>query len=84
MDDDVPTDGFAVVTPKKGHVPMDAPKKPRGFAAISPEQRREISRKGGKAVAKSGRGHRWTKAEAREHGRKGGIASRGGRGKEPS
>jgi len=60
---------------------MNTPKK-RGFAAISPERRRAIASLGGKASHAKGTGHKWTKgAEAREMGRKGGMASRGGRGK---
>jgi general stress protein YciG len=48
-------------------------KKPRGFAAMSPEKRIEMARKGGTAASK-GNGHKFTSAEAREAGRKGGIA----------
>lgn len=53
----------------------------RGFASMSPERRREIASQGGKAVHEKGTGHQWTVEEAREAGRRGGIASRGGRGK---
>lgn len=56
--------------------------KPRGFAAMSPEKRREICSKGGKRSHELGTGHEWTKDTAREAGRKGGKASRGGRGKQ--
>ena len=35
----------------------------------------------GKAVHRKGTAHEWTRDEAREAGRKGGKASRGGRGK---
>lgn len=48
-------------------------RRPRGFAAMSPELQREIARKGGQTVSQD-----------RDHmasiGRKGGEASRGGRG----
>ncbi len=54
-------------------------KKPRGFAKMSKEERREISAKGGRAAHARGTGHEWTKEEAQEAGRKGGFASRGGR-----
>lgn len=52
----------------------------RGFAALSPEQRREMASAGGKAAQASGRGHRFTVEEARAAGQKGGavIASRPG------
>ncbi len=44
--------------------------KPRGLAACSPEKRREIARKGGKAVQVRGTAHKWTPDEASEAGRK--------------
>jgi len=53
----------------------------RGFAAMTPERQREIASKGGKRSHELGTGHQWTKDTAREAGRKGGKASRGGRGK---
>lgn len=55
----------------------------RGFAAMSPEKRREIASKGGKAAHKKGTAHQWDSAAARKAGRKGGQASRGGKGKLP-
>lgn len=51
------------------------PKRPRGFAAISPELRREISRKGGKAAHAMGTAHEFTPEEAKAAGVKGGYAS---------
>ncbi len=51
----------------------------RGFAAMSPEKRREISRKGGRAAHQKGTAHQWTSEEARVAGRKGGAISRRGR-----
>lgn len=47
--------------------------KPRGFAAMSPEEQREIARKGGKVAQQRGSAHRFTSHEARDAGRKGGI-----------
>jgi general stress protein YciG len=41
---------------------------------MSPEKRIEMARKGGKAAA-AGNGHKFTSAEARAAGRKGGIVS---------
>ncbi len=39
------------------------------------DKQREIASKGGKAAHQKGRAHEWTKDEAREAGRKGGMAS---------
>jgi general stress protein YciG len=39
------------------------------------DKQREIASKGGKAAHQKGRAHEWTKEEAREAGRKGGMAS---------
>jgi uncharacterized protein len=49
--------------------------KPRGFAALSPEKRHEISSKGGKAAHAAGTAHEYTSEEARASGRLGGKAS---------
>jgi uncharacterized protein len=51
--------------------------KARGFAALDPERRRDISRKGGIAAHRKGTAHQWDQTAAREAGRKGGLASRG-------
>lgn len=45
--------------------------KPRGFAALPPDQHRAVASKGGKAVHANGNAHRFTPAEARQAGRKG-------------
>ena len=55
----------------------------RGFAAMDPEERREISRRGGTASHESGRGHEFNSQEARAAGRLGGEA-RWGRGRSRS
>ncbi len=47
-------------------------KQKRGLAAMSPEKRREISSKGGKAAHVQGTAHRWTPEEASRAGKKGG------------
>lgn len=62
-----------------------APKKRRGFAAMDPELARAIASKGGKAAHAAGTAHQFTSAEAREAGRRGGIAPhvRRGRGRAP-
>ena len=51
---------------------------------MSPDKQREIASKGGRAAHQKGTAHEWSSDEAREAGRKGGMASRGGRGKLPS
>ena len=62
---------------------MDARKRTerRGFASMSREKQREIASKGGRAAHEKGTAHEWTADEARTAGRKGGQASRGGRGR---
>ena len=47
----------------------------KGFASMSPERQRQIASQGGKAAHAKGTGHEWTAEEAREAGRKGGLAS---------
>jgi general stress protein YciG len=51
------------------------PKKPRGFAAMDPKLVSQIASKGGKSAHMAGTAHEFTSDEAREAGRKGGIAS---------
>jgi general stress protein YciG len=43
----------------------------QGFALMSPEKKREVSIKGGRASAQ-GKGHKWTREEAQCAGRKSG------------
>ena len=50
-------------------------KKPRGFAALSPERRRAIARLGGVRAQEKGTAHKWTPAEAKAAGGKGGAAT---------
>ena len=50
-------------------------KEDRGFASMDPTKQREIASKGGKAAHQKGTAHEWTSEEARDAGRKGGIAS---------
>jgi uncharacterized protein len=51
----------------------------KGFSSLSPERVREIAVQGGKAAHKTRKGkhraHEWTAEEAREAGRKGGLAA---------
>jgi len=46
----------------------------RGFASMDREKQREIASKGGKAAHAKGTAHEFTPEEAREAGRKGGLA----------
>ncbi len=62
----------------------EKPKARRGFASMSPEKQREIASKGGRAAHAKGTAHEWSSNEARDAGRKGGMVSRGGRGKLPA
>jgi general stress protein YciG len=50
-------------------------KEDRGFASMDRGKQREIASKGGKAAHQKGTAHEWTSEEARNAGRKGGIAS---------
>jgi general stress protein YciG len=50
-------------------------KEDRGFASMDRAKQREIASKGGKAAHLKGTAHEWTSEEARDAGRKGGIAS---------
>jgi len=50
-------------------------KENRGFASMDRTKQREIASKGGKAAHVKGTAHEWSSQEAREAGRKGGMAS---------
>jgi uncharacterized protein len=54
-------------------------KKKRGFACMTAEQQKAISSKGGKIAHERKTAHRWTSEEAREAGRRGGIAAHANR-----
>lgn len=49
--------------------------KDRGFGSLNPARMKEIASLGGVAAHKAGTAHTWDEEEAREAGRKGGIAS---------
>lgn len=75
-----PATAAEVEPTNEGASPAEA-KKRRGFAAMDPARVRAIARKGGVAAHERGTAHRFTATEAREAGRKGGLAphrSRGG------
>ena len=50
-------------------------KEDRGFASMDRLKQKEIASKGGKAAHQKGTAHEWTSDEARDAGRKGGMAS---------
>lgn len=56
----------------------------RGFAAMDPTKVREYASRGGKAAWSKGTAHKFTKENAREIGRKGGLASKAKHEKDPS
>ena len=78
MNDEIRNNNPAV--PVDGEQPVRR-KERRGFASMSPEKQREIASKGGRAAHTKGTAHEWTSEEARSAGRKGGMISRGGRGR---
>jgi general stress protein YciG len=51
-------------------------KEDRGFASMDRLKQREIVRMGGRAAPVKGTAHEWSSEEARDAGRKGGMASR--------
>jgi uncharacterized protein len=60
----------------EGGLSMPSKGQGRGFASMSPEKKREIASKGGKAAHAQGTAHKWTSEEAQAAGRKGGSISR--------
>lgn len=52
---------------------MSDTKKPRGFACLTPEQRRAIASMGGQKSHRNGTAHKFTQEEASEAGKKGGA-----------
>jgi len=57
---------------------MKPPKARRGFAAMDPEKRKAIAKKGGASVHPTQRSFAKDRKLAAEAGSKGGLASRGG------
>lgn len=74
---DTPTSD--TVTPE---VPQK-PRRPRGFAAMDRSKVSEIASKGGKAAHAAGTAHQFSSDEARNAGRKGGVAPHVRRGRGP-
>jgi hypothetical protein len=80
----MPSDRQESATSASASNPPPRKKQRRGFAAMDPAKQREIASKGGRASHEKGTGHEWTSDTARSAGRKGGLASHGGRGKRTS
>lgn len=59
------------------------PRRPRGFAAMDRTKVSEIASKGGKAAHAAGTAHQFSSDEARNAGRKGGVAPHVRRGRGP-
>ena len=57
------------------HLEDHVAKEDRGFASMNPDKQREIASKGGKVAHEKGRAHQWSREEAREAGRKGGLST---------
>lgn len=57
------------------------PKQKRGFALMPKEFQLKCASLGGKASHRAGTGYEWNSETARAAGRKGGLVSRGGKGK---
>ena len=58
-------------------------RRPRGFAAMDRSKVSEIASKGGKAAHAAGTAHQFTSDEARQAGKKGGVAPHVRRGRGP-
>jgi len=72
--------GIPSENPEEGAKPAKAR---RGFAAMDRDKVREIASKGGKAAHEQGTAHQFTSEEAREAGKRGGIAPHRSRGRRP-
>ncbi len=73
-------------TPKPETTPSPEaakPRRPRGFAAMDRSKVSEIASKGGKAAHAAGTAHQFSSDEARNAGRKGGVAPHVRRGRGP-
>ena len=63
--------------------PVVKVRRPRGFAAMDRSKVSEIASKGGKAAHAAGTAHQFTSDEARQAGKKGGVAPHVRRGRGP-
>jgi general stress protein YciG len=63
-----------IVTMASNNQGTQGGKSNRGFASMDPQRQREIASEGGRAAHEKGTAHEFTSEEAREAGRKGGMA----------
>ncbi len=78
-----PADAGNSVTTTTADTATPKPKQRRGFAAMDPRLVAQIASKGGKAAHAAGTAHEFTSDEARDAGRKGGLAAHAKRAKPP-
>ena len=69
--------------PKSAATEPHKPRRPRGFAAMDRKKVSEIASKGGKAAHAAGTAHQFSSDEARNAGKKGGVAPHVRRGRGP-
>jgi general stress protein YciG len=67
----------------KAEATPSKPRRPRGFAAMDRSKVSEIASKGGKAAHAAGTAHQFSSDEARNAGKKGGVAPHVRRGRGP-
>jgi len=80
-----PSTSEASDSPKSEASPSEThkPRRPRGFAAMDRKRVSEIASKGGKAAHAAGTAHQFSSDEARNAGKKGGVAPHIRRGRGP-
>jgi hypothetical protein len=69
-----PPSSPSVPPPPASSPRLRPPRKKRGFELLSPEEKKRVSSRGGRAAHAVGTAHQFTKEEARIAGRKGGLA----------
>ena len=69
------TEKAEVFLSDEGEIKIRLVPKPKGFATLTPERRKEISSLGGKSAHAKGTAHKWTPEEAGVAGRVGGLAT---------
>lgn len=82
-DNNPSTDASEVSEEKPVVTETPKPRRPRGFAAMDRTKVSEIASKGGKAAHAAGTAHQFTSDEARQAGKKGGVAPHVRRGRGP-
>ncbi len=70
MKDEHATEGETEAVDLTAPTELPPPKRPVGFGRMTLIERTEAARRGGKSSQASGKGHRWTKEQAAENGRR--------------